>query len=84
MFRLQAQTFWALLCIILPTYAQATPDYDAGVPKSNRFWWQNQLDLSPLRAHQNASNPYGEDFAYEEEFAKLDLNALKTEINAPY
>ena len=33
-------------------------------------------------AHQNASNPYGEDFSYEEEFAKLDLNALKTEINA--
>ena len=39
MFRLQAPTFWVLLCIMLPTFAQATPDYDAGAPKSNQFWW---------------------------------------------
>jgi catalase-peroxidase len=53
-----------------------------GKAKSNLFWWPEQLDLSPLRQHDAASNPYGEDFNYSEEFKKLDLEALKKDIDA--
>ena len=53
-----------------------------GMPKSNQFWWPDQLDLSPLRAHSVESNPYGADFDYAAEFAKLDLNEVKADIDA--
>ncbi|MEL6215270.1 MAG: hypothetical protein AAFQ99_06295, partial [Pseudomonadota bacterium] len=33
-------------------------------PKPNSFWWPEQVDLSPLRAHSDASNPLGADFDY--------------------
>jgi len=49
-------------------------------PKSNQFWWPEQLDLSPLRQHSPESNPMGEDFNYAEEFASLDLDAVKKDI----
>lgn len=32
----------------------------------------NQLDLSVLHAHSQASNPLGPSFSYREEFQKLD------------
>jgi catalase-peroxidase len=54
----------------------------AGQPKSNQFWWPDQLDLSPLRDHDARSNPYGEDFDYGAEFSKLDLKAVKKDIDA--
>ena len=47
-----------------------------GMPKSNQFWWPDQLDLSPLRAHDVSSNPLGADFDYAAEFAKLDLDQV--------
>lgn len=50
-------------------------------PTSNQFWWPNQLDLSPLRSHSAASNPYGENFDYAKAFNTLDLDALKKDIN---
>ena len=53
-----------------------------GMPKSNQFWWPDQLDLSPLRAHDAASNPFGGDFDYAAEFAKLDLDDVKADIEA--
>ncbi|MBT4989200.1 MAG: catalase/peroxidase HPI, partial [Rickettsiales bacterium] len=49
--------------------------------KSNQFWWPDQLDLSSLRDHDKRSNPYGESFNYTEEFKKLDLTAVKKDIN---
>jgi len=48
--------------------------------RSNQFWWPDQLDLSPLRQHSQESNPYGEDFDYAEEFASLDLDAVKADL----
>ena len=51
-----------------------------GQPKSNQFWWPDQLDLAPLRAHGEASNPLGSDFNYAEAFNSLDLKAVKKDI----
>jgi catalase-peroxidase len=49
-------------------------------PRTNRDWWPNQPDLSILRQHSPMSNPMGEDFNYAEEFATLDLDALKQDL----
>ncbi|WP_372759118.1 catalase/peroxidase HPI [Litorivivens sp.] len=49
---------------------------------TNEFWWPDKLDLQPLRQHDAQSNPLGEDFNYAEEFKKLDLAALKKDLEA--
>jgi len=55
----------------------------AGTSKmSNEFWWPEKLDLRPLRQHAVESNPYGEKFDYAAEFKKLDLDAVKKDIEA--
>jgi catalase (peroxidase I) len=54
----------------------------ATAPKSNQFWWPDQLDLSPLRDHDARSNPYGDNFDYAEAFLTLDLDAVKADVNA--
>jgi catalase-peroxidase len=53
-----------------------------GEPKSNQFWWPEQLDLAPLRQHSIESNPYGEEFDYAAEFSTLDLDEVKADIEA--
>ncbi|MCG8432526.1 MAG: catalase-peroxidase, partial [Gammaproteobacteria bacterium] len=53
----------------------------ASQPKTNQFWWPDQLDLSPLRDHDARSNPFGADFNYAEEFKKLDLDVVKKDID---
>ncbi|NNU15228.1 catalase/peroxidase HPI [Parvularcula sp. ZS-1/3] len=50
------------------------------MPKPNRFWWPETVDLSPLRQHEADSNPLGPDFDYAKEFAKLDLAEVKADI----
>lgn len=62
--------------LLLVGSANATP---MGAP-TNKFWWPEQLDLSSLRAHDDRSNPYGADFDYAAEFAKVDYKALKADI----
>jgi catalase-peroxidase len=52
-----------------------------GQPKSNQFWWPNQLDLSQLRDHDARSNPFDESFSYAEAFKKLDLSIVKKDID---
>jgi catalase-peroxidase len=49
-------------------------------PRTNKDWWPNQIDLSILHAHSPLSNPMGKDFNYEEEFKKLDVEALKRDL----
>ena len=56
------------------------PAHARGEPKSNQFWWPEQLDLSPLRQHGPESNPMGQNFNYAEAFASLDLAAVKKDI----
>jgi len=53
-----------------------------GEPKSNQFWWPEQIDLSALRDHGTESDPMGEDFDYAEAFASLDLDTVKKDIEA--
>jgi catalase-peroxidase len=48
---------------------------------SIRDWWPNQLDLEILRQNSDKSNPLGRDFDYAAEFAKLDLEALKKDVD---
>lgn len=52
----------------------------ADKPTTNEFWWPDQLDLSPLRQHDDRSNPYGEDFDYAEKFNQLNLDELRADI----
>ncbi len=52
-----------------------------GRPRSNRDWWPNQLNLQVLHQHSPRANPLGEDYDYAEEFKKLDVEALKRDIN---
>ncbi len=60
----------------------STSVFAQGEPKSNQFWWPDQLDLSPLRQHGVESNPMGADFNYAEEFATLNLDDVKKDIGA--
>jgi catalase-peroxidase len=46
----------------------------------NVDWWPNQLDLSVLRQHSPVSDPMDEDFNYAQEFSKLNLKAVKKDI----
>ncbi|HRK33414.1 MAG TPA: catalase/peroxidase HPI [Candidatus Hydrogenedentes bacterium] len=45
-------------------------------------WWPNQLNLDILHQNSVAANPMGGKFNYAEEFKKLDMEALKKDINA--
>jgi catalase-peroxidase len=50
--------------------------------RSNRDWWPNQLNLRILHQNSALSNPMGPGFNYADEFKKLDLEALKTDLFA--
>ncbi len=47
---------------------------------TNTDWWPKTLNLDILHQHDTKSTPYGKDFNYAEEFKKLDLNAVKTDL----
>jgi len=61
-----------------PSIPSPTPK--ATRPRTNEDWWPNQLDLRVLHQHSPLSNPLGEAFDYAEEFASLDLEALKRDL----
>ena len=46
----------------------------------NSDWWPDRLDLSILRQHSPVSDPMGKDFDYAEEFSKLNIKAVKKDI----
>ena len=47
---------------------------------ANQRWWPNQLNLRALHQNSPLADPMGEDFDYAEEFAKVDLDELKQDI----
>lgn len=49
---------------------------------SNEFWWPEKLNLSSLRQNSPDSNPLGADFDYAQAFDNLDLDTVKSEIEA--
>ena len=59
-----------------------SPTPKRGRPRTNADWWPNQLNLQILHQNSPQSNPMGEEFNYAEEFKKLDLDALKKDIEA--
>ncbi len=49
-------------------------------PNKNEDWWPNQLDLRVLKENAPAGDPLDESYDYAAEFAKLDLAAVKKDI----
>ena len=72
----------AALAVMMSPILLSSPVFAQGGPKSNQYWWPEQLDLSALRQHAAESNPMGENFDYAEAFESLDLDALKSDIEA--
>ncbi|CZF81347.1 Catalase-peroxidase 2 precursor [Grimontia celer] len=70
-----------LLSIALTGALISAPAMAQGEPKSNQFWWPDQLNLAPLRDHGQESNPFGESFDYASAFEQLDLNQVKKDIS---
>jgi catalase-peroxidase len=52
----------------------------AGVGRTNRDWWPNQLRLELLHQHSAKSDPMGKDFDYAKAFKSLDYKALKKDL----
>jgi catalase-peroxidase len=61
-----------------PAIDAPTPKGEA--PRTNQDWWPNQVDVSRLHPQVAEANPLGENFDYAEEFAKLDVDALKADL----
>jgi catalase-peroxidase len=47
---------------------------------ANRDWWPEQLNLQILHQNSTKSDPMGAEFDYAEEFAKLNLAAVKKDL----
>ena len=72
----------ATLAIVMTPLVASAPVMAMGEAKPNKFWWPEQVELSPLRDQGIESNPFGADFDYAAEFATLDLDAVKQDIEA--
>ena len=74
----------AILSVALAPLAMSAPvqaqTEAPAKPMTNKDWWPDRLDLSPLRQEAPQSNPLGEDFDYAKEFNTLDLDAVKADI----
>ena len=70
----------ATVLSLLVALAAVSPASAEGKPKSNQFWWPEQLNLKPLRQHAAESDPMGDGFDYAEAFKSLDLKAVKQDI----
>jgi catalase-peroxidase len=72
----------AAIAIAMSPVALTGLAHAEGMAKPNKFWWPDQVDLSPLRDHGTTSNPLGEDFDYAAAYASLDLATVKKDIEA--
>ena len=79
--RKQTITLLAALAVTASLVVISSPSFAQGEPKQNQFWWPEILNLSPLRDNGAESDPMGEDFNYAEEFKRLDIDAVKKDID---
>jgi catalase-peroxidase len=63
------------------TGAGTPPKFPTGKGTSNKDWWPNALNLKILSQHSTLVNPMDEKFNYSKEFKKLNLKALKKDLN---
>ena len=61
-------------------FSGATAQKPVTAGPSNSTWWPNQLNLKILSQHSPLSNPMDEEFNYAEEFQRLDLQAVKSDL----
>jgi len=66
-------------CPVMGTPASPGRHTAAGA-KSNSDWWPNQLNLKILHQNSAQGNPMGGGFRYAEAFQKLDLAALRKDL----
>jgi len=52
------------------------------IAPSNDSWWPHRLNLKILALHSEKTNPLGRNFNYAEEFKKLNLPAVKKDLDA--
>ena len=79
---IQPIRFLAALSVVMAPVVFSGPALAQDQPKSNQFWWPEQLNLAPLRQHAAESDPLGKDFNYGDAFASLDIDAVKKDIEA--
>jgi len=65
-----------------PFTGKGTPSkHSTGKGTSNRDWWPNSLNLKILSQHSSLVDPMDRKFNYSKEFKKLNLKALKKDLN---
>jgi catalase-peroxidase len=62
------------------TGAGTPPKFPAGRGTTNRDWWPNSLNLKILSQNSSMVNPMDKKFEYKKEFKKINLNALKKDL----
>ncbi|WP_282175525.1 catalase/peroxidase HPI [Vibrio nereis] len=60
------------------------PIMHGGMTSSNmaKDWWPKSLNLDILHQHDTKTNPFGQSYSYREELEKLDVDALKSDLQA--
>ena len=76
----RSKSLIAAVTIGVAAMASASTFAADAMARPNEFWWPDQLNLEPLRAHDSRSNPYGDGFDYAEAFASVNLESLKADI----
>ncbi|MGB5722916.1 MAG: catalase-peroxidase, partial [Parasphingorhabdus sp.] len=80
MFKSQVSLFALLAASMTPLVLASPAQAQEEKVMTNQDWWPNRLDLSALRQNDAGANPYGDNFDYAAEFATLDLDAVKADI----
>ena len=67
-----------------PVMGQTASSYrhTAAGSMTNSDWWPNQLNLNILHQNSPKGNPLGDSFDYDKAFSKLDLEAVKKDLEA--
>jgi catalase-peroxidase len=73
------RTFLVSTTFLLLVFSNSSSAQESS-KSSNQFWWPELLSLTPLRQHAAESSPMDKKFDYSKEFKKLDLKAVKKDI----